>query len=152
MKALSDLTPEITANSEITLHFAIALCDGTTITSTFEGDPITLTLGTGSLIDNLEKTLFGLKAGEKQSLLLEADNAFGPRDEEKAYAMPRSSFPEEMALEPELVISFSTPAGDELAGIVMELDEEQVKIDFNHPLAGNDIVFTVQIINVNNPE
>ncbi len=109
-------------------------------------------MGTGSLIDNLEKTLFGLKAGEKQSLLLEADNAFGPRDEEKAYAMPRSSFPEEMALEPELVISFSTPAGDELAGIVMELDEEQVKIDFNHPLAGNDIVFTVQIINVNNPE
>ncbi|MCW8944130.1 MAG: FKBP-type peptidyl-prolyl cis-trans isomerase [Sedimenticola sp.] len=148
---MPDTKAEISNNSEVTLHFAIALCDGTTITSTFEGDPVTLTMGTGNLIDNLEKTLFGLKAGEKQSLLLESDNAFGPRDDEKAYHMPRSSFPEEMELEPELVISFSTPAGDELAGIVMELDDEQVKVDFNHPLAGNDIVFTVQIIDVTNP-
>lgn len=143
---------EITDRSDVTLHFAIALCDGTTITSTFDGDPITLTMGSGSLIENLEKTLYGLKSGEKQSLILESDNAFGPRDEEKAYQMPRSSFPEEMNLEPELVISFSTPAGDELAGIVMELDDEQVKVDFNHPLAGNDIVFTVQIIDVSDPD
>ncbi|MCW8889491.1 MAG: FKBP-type peptidyl-prolyl cis-trans isomerase [Sedimenticola sp.] len=148
---MSDSIVEITDRSDVTLHFAIALCDGTTITSTFEGDPVTLTMGTGSLIENLEKTLYGLKPGDKQSLLLESDNAFGPRDEEKAYPMPRSSFPKEMQLEPELVISFSTPAGDELAGIVMELDDEEVKVDFNHPLAGNDIVFTVQIIEVTNP-
>lgn len=65
--------------------------------------------------------------------------------------MPCSAFPSDMELEPELVISFATPAGDELAGIVRELDEVQVKVDFNHPLAGHDIVFTVQIISINNP-
>ncbi|WP_273439203.1 peptidylprolyl isomerase [Sedimenticola selenatireducens] len=143
--------PEITSSNEVTLHFAIALCDGTVITTTFDDDPVTLTMGTGNLTENLEKTLYGLKPGEKQSLILEAENAFGPRDEEKAYFMPRSSFPSDMELEPELVISFATPAGDELAGIVQELDEEQVKVDFNHPLAGHDIVFTVQIISIKNP-
>lgn len=148
---MTEPQPEITSSGEVTLHFAIALCDGSVITSTFEEDPVTLTMGTGSLAENLEKTLYGLKPGEKQSLILEAEHAFGPRDEEKSYFMPRSSFPPEMELEPELVVSFATPAGDELAGIVRELDETQVKVDFNHPLAGQDIVFTVQIISVNAP-
>ncbi len=148
---MSRPTQEITRSGEVTLHFAIALCDGTIITTTFDDEPVTLSMGSGDLTENLEKTLYGLKPGEKQSLILEADNAFGQRDEEKAYAMPRSSFPPDMALEPELVISFATPAGDELAGIVQELDEAQVKVDFNHPLAGHDIVFTVQIISINNP-
>lgn len=148
---MTEQLPEITSSNEVTLHFAIALCDGTVITTTFDDDPVTLTMGTGNLTENLEKTLYGLKPGEKQSLILEAENAFGPRDEEKAYFMPRSSFPSDMELEPELVISFATPAGDELAGIVQELDEEQVKVDFNHPLAGHDIVFTVQIISIKNP-
>lgn len=148
---MTEQLPEITSSNEVTLHFAIALCDGTVITTTFDDDPVTLTMGTGNLTENLEKTLYGLKPGEKQSLILEAENAFGSRDEEKAYFMPRSSFPSDMELEPELVISFATPAGDELAGIVQELDEEQVKVDFNHPLAGHDIVFTVQIISIKNP-
>lgn len=148
---MTEQLTEITSSGEVTLHFAIALCDGTVITSTFEQDPATLTMGTGDLTENLEQTLYGLKPGDKQSLILEAEHAFGPRDEEKAYFMPRSSFPPEMELEPELVVSFATPAGDELAGIVRELDETQVKVDFNHPLAGQDIVFTVQIISINNP-
>jgi FKBP-type peptidyl-prolyl cis-trans isomerase SlpA len=148
---LSEALQKISSSGEVTLHFAIALCDGTVITTTFDDEPVTLTLGSGDLTENLEKTLYGLKPGEKQSLILEADNAFGQRDEEKAYFMPRSSFPSDMELEPELVISFATPAGDELAGIVQELDEAQVKVDFNHPLAGHDIVFTVEIISVNNP-
>lgn len=148
---MTEQLPEITSSNEVTLHFAIALCDGTVITTTFDDDPVTLTMGTGNLTENLEKTLYGLKPGEKQSLILEAENAFGSRDEEKAYFMPRSSFPSDMELEPELVISFATPAGDELAGIVQELDEEQVKVDFNHPLAGHDIVFTVQVISIKNP-
>lgn len=148
---LSEQQQVITPQSEATLHFAIALCDGAPITSTFDDEPITLTLGTGNMNENLEQTLHGLKAGDKQSLILEADHAFGQRDEEKAYSMPRSNFPSEMELEPELVISFSTPAGDELAGMVQALDGDQVKIDFNHPLAGHDIVFTVEIISVSNP-
>lgn len=147
---MSDQAAEITPHSEVTLNFAIALCDGTTITSTFDDEPVTLSMGSGSLVDNLEQTLYGLKAGERRSLILECEHAFGPRDEEKAYSMPRNSFPPGMALEPELVISFSTPAGDELAGIIQELDGEQVQVDFNHPLAGHDIVFTVQIISVSN--
>lgn len=148
---MTNSIPTITDSGEVTLHFAIALCDGTVITTTFDDEPVTLAMGSGNLSENLEKTLYGLKAGEKQSLILEAENAFGPRDEEKAYFMPRSSFPADMALEPELVISFATPAGDELAGIVQELDDSQVKVDFNHPLAGHDIVFTVEILSINNP-
>jgi len=148
---LSETAAEITPSSEVTLNFAIALCDGTTITSTFDEEPVTLNMGRGDMVENLEQTLYGLKAGERRSLILESEHAFGPRDEEKHQFMPRSSFPQEMALETDLVISFTTPAGDELAGIVKELDDEQVKIDFNHPLAGQDIVFTVQIISVNNP-
>ena len=141
---------QITQGSQVTLHFALATSDGTEITSTFDDEPTTLTLGDGSLTETLEKTLLGLSVGEKQSMLLESDDAFGPRDEEKTQQIPLASFPEDMAVEPDLVISFTTPAGGEVAGIVRSIEDEQVNVDFNHPLAGHDVVFTVQILAVEN--
>ncbi len=62
--------------------------------------------------------------------------------------MARSDFAPELQLEPGLVIGFETPAGDEVASIIGEIGEEQVEVDFNHPLSGSDIAFTVQILEV----
>ena len=110
-----------------------------------------VTLGQGDLSEGLELALYGLKTGDKQTLLLEADQAFGPRDEGKVQTMDRSDFSADIELEPGLVIGFEAPSGTEVGGMVVELDTDSVKVDFNHPLAGKDVVFTVEILEITNP-
>lgn len=141
----------IAPNSTVTLHFSLALSDGTEAVSTFDEEPSTLTLGDGSLSEGLEKVLYGLKAGDKQTLIIEEGEAFGHWDEEMVQLVARKDFAPELELEPGLVISFETPGGEEVAGIIREIGEEQVEVDFNHPLSGSDIAFTVQILDVTNP-
>ena len=143
---------EITPHCRVTFHFSLATTDGVEIVSTFGDDvPTTLTLGDGSLNEGLELALYGLTPGTEQTLTLTPDQAFGPREEGKTQRMPVTDFPADMALEPGLVIAFETPGGEEVAGIVMELTEDEVEIDFNHPLAGQEVVFRVQILDVEPP-
>ncbi len=134
------------------MHFSLTLADGTEAASTFGDEPTTIVMGEGNLSEGLELALFGLAAGDEQSLTLEPDQAFGPRDEGKVHPMPRENFGADMELEPGLVIGFTTPDGHELAGIVLEILESEVIIDFNHPLAGNEVVFKVEIIEVIGPK
>ena len=146
------MTPAtINPNSQVTLHFSLSTPDGFEAISTFGEEPAQLTLGQGEFAEGLENALQGLTTGDKQTLLLEAEQAFGIRDEGKIQVMDRSEFSRDMELEPGLVIGFEAPSGAEVVGIVIELDDEQVTIDFNHPLAGKDVVFTVEIIEITDP-
>ena len=142
---------EIVPGSEITLHFSLSTPDGLEAVSTFEEDPAILTMGDGSLTEGLELALYGLKVGDKQTLLLEAEQAFGIRDDGKIQQMQRSDFPDEMELEAGLVVGFEAPSGTEVAGIILEADDLDVKVDFNHPLAGKDVVFKVEILEIEGP-
>jgi len=149
---LDALSNKIAPGSKITMHFALTLSDGTEAASTFGDEPTTFVMGEGNLSEGLELCLYGLVAGDEQTLTLEPDQAFGPRDETKIHPMPRSNFGADMELEPGLVIGFTTPDGHDLAGIVLELQEQEVLIDFNHPLAGSEIVFKVEILEVETPQ
>lgn len=149
---MDDRTNKIAPRSQITMHFSLTMADGTEAASTFGDEPTTIVMGGGDLSEGLELCLYGLAAGDKQTLTLEPDQAFGPRDETKIHPMPRSNFKPDMELEPGLVIGFTTPDEQELAGIVLEVQEHEVIIDFNHPLAGNEVVFKVEILAVEAPQ
>jgi FKBP-type peptidyl-prolyl cis-trans isomerase SlpA len=133
------------------MHFSISLPDGTEAASTFEDEPTTFVMGDGTVSEGLELALYGLVAGDTQSLTLKPDQAFGPRDEAKVQPMPRANFSPEMDLEPGLIIGFTTPDGNEVAGIVQEVKEQDVVMDFNHPLAGMEVVFRVEVLEVTTP-
>lgn len=142
---------EIVPGSRVTLHLSLTFTDGTEALSTFGDEPETLVLGDGTLTPGLELALYGLKAGDKQTLTLTAEQGFGFRDEEKIHQMQRNRFPPEMELAKGQVIGFTTPEGAEIPGTVFELGEDEVTIDFNHPLAGREVVFRVQILEVEEP-
>lgn len=133
------------------MHFSISLPDGTEAASTFEDEPTTFVMGDGTVSEGLELALYGLVAGDTQSLTLQPDQAFGPRDEAKVQPMPRTNFSLEMELEPGLIIGFTTPDGNEVAGIVHEVQEQDVVMDFNHPLAGMEVIFKVEVLEVTTP-
>ncbi len=130
------------------MQFHLALEDGTEVDSTGNGEPLEFTMGDGTLHEHLESHLLGLRAGDRERFLLGPEEAFGFRDPDNVHAMPRAEFPAEMNLEPGMVIEFDTPSGEAIPGTLTEVGEASVAIDFNHPLAGRNLVFEVEIVSV----
>ena len=134
--------------SEVLMHFTLSLADGTVADSTDEDEPLRFVMGDGTLIEGLELVLYGLKKGDRQCLSIDPRDAFGFPDEENIHTMPRSEFPAEMKLEAGLIISFTTPSGEEVPGAIRDIKDDEVVVDFNHPLAGNEIIFDVEILEI----
>lgn len=139
---------QITNDSLVTLHFSLALPGGEVIDSNFEGSAATFQMGDGSLLEGFESQLLGLTAGEKKSVVIPAQDAFGPHLEDNVQSFKRHQFGADMVLEPGVVVSFADAAGAELPGVVSRLEGDYVTVDFNHPLAGKDITFSVSVVAV----
>ena len=139
---------EIVPGSRVIMHFSLALEDGTEAVSTFEDEPLEFTMGDGTLQPGMELALYGLKSGDQQTLTLEPHQAYGYHDEEMIHNIEREQFPTDIELESGQIIGFTMPNGDETAGMIIEVDPQEVVVDFNHPLAGKDVVFKVEVLEV----
>ncbi|WP_341938960.1 FKBP-type peptidyl-prolyl cis-trans isomerase [Marinimicrobium sp. C2-29] len=132
----------------VTLHFALRLEDGEEIDSNFEQSPATFTVGDGNLLPGFEKAMYGLKAGARETLVVGPEEGFGQHNPSNIQEIPRDQFDAGLELEEGLMLSFADAQKSELPGVVREFDDKRVVIDFNHPLAGRDIIFDVAILNV----
>lgn len=139
---------QILPGSRVSLHLSILLEDGTEALSTFGDEPVTLTMGDGTLQQGLELAIFGLSAGDRQTLNLLPEQAYGLRDPALIQHMPMTDFEADFTPHPGQIIAFALPNDEEAAGAVLCVDEGQVEVDFNHPLAGHEITFTVEILAV----
>lgn len=139
---------QVKTGAEVALAYRLALADGTEVDSASVETPFLFTVGDGSLIEGLENLLVGLTVGEKQAFLIAASDAFGVADPDQLHTLPRGQFDATMALEPGTVIGFESPSGDEVAATVVEADEDSVVVDFNHPLAGRDLQFEVEVLSI----
>lgn len=141
----------ISPGSTVTLHLSLTLEDGTVAESTFGGEPHTFTMGDGTLASGLELALYGLYPGDTQRIRLTPEQTFGRRDPANIHRVPRASFPVDLHIEPGVIVGFETPGGDEVGGVVLAVEADAVEVDFNHPLAGHEITFDVEIIDVQPP-
>ncbi len=138
----------ISENADILLHFAVKLGDGEIIDSNFNAEPARCRLGDGNLLPSFERHLLGLQAGDEAEFAIAANDAFGQYNEDNVQQFSRSRFTG-LALEQGLVVSFADAANNELPGVVSKIEGSKVTVDFNHPLAGRDLIFQVQILEVN---
>lgn len=144
------MAEEITLHSQVLLHYSIALTDGTVVETCFDDDPVGIHMGKDDLPEGMELAIYGLKAGDQQTLTLTADQCFGQRDEDNIHHMPLSDFPEEMPPEIGLTYAFGTDNGEDVTGTIRNIKGDEVEVDFNHPLAGHELVFKVEIVDINN--
>ena len=136
-------------NSAVTLHFTIKMKDGSVADSTHNmGKPAKLVIGDGSLSDSFEQCLFGLSSGESKVIELQAQDAFGMPNPDHIHYMDRTKFVGDAEVEVGTVMAFSGPDGMEIPGIIKEIAGDSVTVDFNHPLAGQDVTFEVEILSV----
>jgi FKBP-type peptidyl-prolyl cis-trans isomerase SlpA len=151
----SPTQPVVQPGSFLTLHYRMAAPGGANIINTFDGKPATLSLGTGQLSPTIEQRLLGLPEGTRTTFELAAGEAFGKRNPELLQWVARKllnelSDPDE-AYKVGDVVQFPTPDGmGQYAGTVQQVkgSDDAVQFDFNHPLAGQPVVFEVQIIGV----
>jgi FKBP-type peptidyl-prolyl cis-trans isomerase SlpA len=100
------------------------------------------------MAEGLELALIGLSEGDEQTIDIGPDLAFGYVDDTLFRSLPRSEFDPEMELEPGLIIEFANEDGDTLPGTIQSFDEMEVRVDLNHPLAGQTVRYSVKIVAV----
>ena len=141
---------KIDMHSLLLMHYSIMLTNGTEIESSFDDEPVEISMGTGVLPEGMELALYGLETGDRQTLTLTPEQGFGLRDEENIHMMPLSDFPDDLKPESGLVFEFETQEGEDILGTILSVKNDQAEVDFNHPLAGQPLVFTVEILEINN--
>ena len=138
---------QIQTGTSVTLHFSLALENGHIVDSNFEGSPATFSVGDGNLLPGFESSLLGLEVGDEREFIISPENAFGQHNAQNVQAVDRGNF-DESELEIGSILSFQNGDG-ELPGVIIALEENQVIVDFNHPLSGKNIVFQVKIVEIN---
>jgi FKBP-type peptidyl-prolyl cis-trans isomerase SlpA len=136
----------IETDSFLTLHYRLTTQDGEEVVSTFDLGPATIQLGNGELNENLEACLVGLTPGEHAIFDVPAEAGFGQHNPGLVQRIAISALPVGQVLKENTLIEFTSPEGAEFAGFVRALDDTHALMDFNHPLAGKNLRFEVQII------
>ncbi len=142
------MVEHIAPGRRLQLHFSVSLADGQIIDSSRHRTPApTLVVGDGTLLPGFEDVLLGLKAGDRRSFIMPAGQGFGERNPDNLQTFLRTDF-SGIELSRGTMLSFADKARSELPGVVVSLDEEHVVVDFNHPLAGRELIFEVEILHV----
>lgn len=132
----------------VRIHYTGKLTDGTQFDSSVGGEPLQFQLGAGQIITGLEKQVEGMAEGEKATVTVPAAEAYGEREEAQVQNVPRTMIPEEIDLQPGLQLQATTKEGGQLTLTVVEAKDDEVTVDANHPLAGKDLVFDVEIVEI----
>ena len=129
----------------VTIDYAIRRGDGQEVRSTAPAGPPQVTLGSGEIFPQIEEALAGMEVGQEKSVEIPSDKAFGPRREEMVIDIPRANLPAEPAPQPGMQLQAQGQDGQPITLFVVEVDEDEVKADGNHPLAGEDVTFDLTL-------
>lgn len=132
--------------AKVTLHFELRLKTGEVVDSTFNSKPGVFSYGDGTLPKGFEELIHGMQIGERKSFDVLPENAFGMPNPNNVQTFKRSDFQDQESLKEGVVMSFADAAKSELPGVIKEVSEDKVIVDFNHPLAGHHLDFEVEIL------
>ncbi len=145
----------VDAHSHLTLHYRVSLREPVReVISTFGSRPATMQMGVGQMAEPLESCLLGLPEGASRRFELNGSDAYGLRNPAMVQRFSRELFDRNIdtaadgEFGPGDVVEFNGPTGERVAGILRAIDAQSVVVDLNHPLAGQDLVFDVEIIGV----
>jgi len=139
---------EAASGNTVRIHYTGRLDDGTVFDSSEGRDPLSFTLGEGKVIPGFEAAVLGMGAGDTKSAVIPAEEAYGPRRDELVLRVERERLPEGIEPEPGQSLQMQTEEGQVVPVRVTEVDEAAVILDANHPLAGRDLTFEIEVVEV----
>ena len=140
---------QVENGSKVSVHYRGTLNDGTEFDSSHSrGEPITFQVGSGEMISGFDSALPGMEVGETKNITLTPDQAYGESNPENVADVPKTSFPPEFEFQVSGMVQGQNQLGQPMMGTINEVKEETVTIDFNHPMAGKDLNFEIQLVSI----
>lgn len=132
----------------VKVHYTGKLVNGEQFDSSTGREPLEFTVGAGQMIKGFDDAMPGMSLGEKKTINIAAENAYGERSEEAIIEFPKENVPADMVLEPGMPLTLSNQAGQPVPVIVVEVKEEVIVLDANHFLAGQELIFDIELVEI----
>lgn len=132
----------------VRIHYRGRLTDGTEFDSSRNADPLEFRLGASEVIVGLEKQIEGMEVGSKATVTVDAKEAYGVYQPERVLTVPRSQMPPDMDLTEGQLLRATTSDGQLMSLTVVKLEDQEVTLDGNHPLAGKNLVFDIELVDI----
>lgn len=139
---------QVKSGDKVKVHYHGKLTSGETFDSSEGRDPLEFEVGSGMVIKGFDDGVTGMEPGEKKTINIPFADAYGPHNPEMIVEMPKDRFPEDMELELGMPLMMSNNQGQQFQVTVTEIKEENVMLDANHPLAGKDLVFDLELVEI----
>ncbi|MDR9375311.1 MAG: peptidylprolyl isomerase [Schleiferiaceae bacterium] len=137
---------KVKADDTVQIHYTGKLTDGNVFDSSREREPLEFTLGQGEIIPGFEQGILDMEVNETKTIEVPHTEAYGERKDELLHEVPKDQLPEEIKPEVGMALSSKMPDGREIPLTVTEVGEEKIVVDANHPLAGKDLTFEVEVV------
>ena len=139
---------QVKENDTVKVHYTGKLQDGQVFDSSVDREPLEFTLGQGMLIPGFEKGIIDMKVEEKKTINIPKDEAYGDVQKELFQAVPKDQLPQEINPEVGMGLVSKNPDGSERQLRVAEVNDDHIVVDANHPLAGKDLVFDLELVEI----
>src|SRR5919202_4212535 len=140
--------PQAKNGDNVKVHYIGRLDDGTVFDSSAGREPLEFKVGSGEVIPGFEQAVVGMQPGETRSTLIRADDAYGPYHEEMVALIPREQLPPDFDVQVGEQIGLQDENGNRVLATVVDVSEAGITIDGNHPLAGEDLQFDIQLVEI----
>ena len=132
----------------VKVHYQGRLTDGTTFDSSEGREPLEFEVGSGTVIKGFEEGVMGMEVGAKKTLEIPADEAYGDKNPDMLVEFPKEQFPEDMKPEVGMQLNMTNGSGQVIPVVITDVKEDSVILDANHPLAGEALVFDIELIEI----
>lgn len=139
---------QVKTGDTVRIHYTGTLEGGETFDSSQGRDPLEFEVGSGQIIPGLDEALPGMEVGEKKTVEVPAAQAYGDPDPQARQAVPRDQIPEDIPVDPGTRLQMQTPQGQVVPVTVVEASDQEVTLDANHPLAGKDLTFDIELVEI----
>ncbi|MDQ6608674.1 MAG: peptidylprolyl isomerase [Bacteroidota bacterium] len=133
---------------KVKVHYHGRLQNGETFDSSKDRDPLEFTVGAGQMIKGFDEGVKGMQVGDKKTVEIGADDAYGQKEDSNLIEFPKDQFPPEMNPEPGHQLMLSNDQGQQFPVVIKEVKEASVILDANHPLAGQDLIFDIEMVEI----
>jgi len=133
---------------KVNILYEVKLETGEIVLKNEEEPPFEVVVGDGNVPKSIEKILIDMKEGETKTITLESTEAFGPKIDDLIVDLPKEEFDSQVELDVGSRVSINSPEGKKFTGTILEVKDENIFVDFNHPLAGKNLIFTVTVVSI----
>ena len=134
------------AGDTVKIHYTGKLSDGTQFDSSAGRDPLEFALGSGQVIPGFDKAVDGMSVGESKSVTIAAEDAYGQKQEQLVQDVPKSALPDDLEPQVGMQLQSRSPDGQTLPLVVTAVGEDTITVDGNHPLAGHELNFEIELV------